>query len=257
MQDILERITKLLALANSPNEHEAAAAAAKAQEILTEHNLRLEDIKTEHKSPDIPIDQVEIDSSGRRIYWKGSIANALANANFCTMWWLGGRVIIVGRNHNVAIVKSLYDYLTNTVERLAAQGVEAEKQAYVMYLAEFVVMGIKPSVAEPNWRTWKYSFITGCSKRLAERIEEQTRLMNTQGIPNTAVTGLACRMAHEREQEAILQWRREQGISVTRRKSASKARVTRDGYTAGQRAGDSISLERQLSSSSGSGQLLR
>lgn len=61
--------------------------------------------------------------------------------------------------------------------------------------------------------------------------------------------------AHEREQEAILQWRREQGISVTRRKSASKARVTRDGYAAGQRAGDSISLERQLSSSSG--QLLR
>lgn len=78
-------------------------------------------------------------------------------------------------------------------------------------------------------------------------------------------------MAHEREQEAmpslreatpsaeriatIAQWRREQGISLTRRKSASKARVTRDGYTAGQRAGDSISLERQLSSSSG--QLVR
>ena len=255
MQDIVDRITKLLALATSPNEHEAAAAAAKAQEILTEHNLRLEDIKTEHKSPDIPIQQVEIDSSGRRFYWKGSIANALANANFCTMWWLGGRVIIVGRNHNVAIVKSLYDYLTNTVKRLAAQGVEAEKQAYVMYLAEFVVMGIKPSVAEPNWRTWKYSFITGCTKRLAERIEEQTRRMNAEGIPNTAVTGLACRMAHEREQEAISLWRREQGISVTRRKSGSKARVTRDGYTAGQRAGDSISLERQLSSSSG--QLLR
>lgn len=79
--------------------------------------------------------------------------------------------------------------------------------------------------------------------------------MNAEGIPNTAVTGLACRIAHEREQEAIAQWRREQGINLTRRKSGSKARVTRDGYTAGQRAGDSISLERQPSSSSG--QLLR
>ena len=79
--------------------------------------------------------------------------------------------------------------------------------------------------------------------------------MKTQGIPNTVVTGLACRMAHEREQEAISLWRREQGISLTRRKSGSKARVTRDGYTAGQRAGDSISLERQLSSTVG--QLLR
>ena len=62
-------------------------------------------------------------------------------------------------------------------------------------------------------------------------------------------------MAHEREQEAILQWRREQGISLARRKSGSKARVTRDSYIAGQRAGDSISLERQLSSTNG--QLLR
>lgn len=79
--------------------------------------------------------------------------------------------------------------------------------------------------------------------------------MNTEGIPNTAVTGLACRMAHEREQEAISLWRREQGISLTQRKLGSKARVTRNGYTAGQRAGDSISLEWQLSSTNG--QLLR
>ncbi len=80
--------------------------------------------------------------------------------------------------------------------------------------------------------------------------------MNSQGIPNTAVTGLACRMAHKREQEAIAQWRREQGITLTRRKSGSKARVTRDSYTAGQRAGDSISRERQLSITNTNGQLL-
>lgn len=64
-------------------------------------------------------------------------------------------------------------------------------------------------------------------------------------------TGLACRMAHEREQEAIARWWQEQGITLTRRKATSKARVTRDGYTAGQRAGDAISLERQLSSTNG------
>lgn len=39
MQEIIDRITKLLALSMSPNEFEASAAAAKAQEILTEHNL--------------------------------------------------------------------------------------------------------------------------------------------------------------------------------------------------------------------------
>ncbi len=33
MQDIVDRIAKLLALANSPNENEATAAAAKASEL--------------------------------------------------------------------------------------------------------------------------------------------------------------------------------------------------------------------------------
>ena len=254
MQEIIDRISKLLSLATSANEYEASAAAAKAQEILTEHNLRLEDIKSSHKSPDIPIEQTEILSSSRKVYWRGFLANAIANANFCKMWWMGGRMVVAGRRHNVAITLSLYDYLTKTVERLAAEEVKAQKQAWRIYLSQREGTGIK-TLAQPNWRRWKSSFITGCSGRLLERIEEQRQRMNSQGIPNTKVTGLACRMAHEREQEAIAQWRQEQGITLTGRKATSKARVTKDGYTAGQRAGDSISLERQLSNANG--QLLR
>ena len=254
MQEVIDRIHKLLALATSANEYEASAAAAKAQEILTEHNLKLEDIETSYKSPDIPIEQTEVLSGSRKVYWRGFIANAIANANFCKAWWMGGKMVIAGRAHNVAIALSLYDYLTKTVERLAAKEVKAQKQAWHFYLSQAEVIGIEP-FPQPNWRRWKSSFITGCSGRLLERIEEQRQRMNSQGIPNTKVTGLACRMAHEREQEAIAQWRQEQGITLTGRKATSKARVTKDGYTAGQRAGDSISLERQVSSSSR--QLLR
>ena len=254
MQEIIDRIHKLLALATSANEYEASVAAAKAQEILTEHNLRLEDIETGQKSPALPIEQITIGSNNRKVYWRGFIANVIANANFCKMWWMGGRMVIAGRRHNVAIALSLYDYLTKTEERLAAEEVKARKQAWHSYLSQVKVIGIEP-FPQQNWRRWKSSFITGCAKRLGERIEEQTRRMNSQGIPDTKVTGLACRMAHEREQEAIAKWRQEQGITLIGRKATSKARVTRDGYTAGQRAGDSISLERQLSS--GSSQLLR
>lgn len=72
-----------------------------------------------------------------------------------------------------AIALSLYDYLIKTVERLAAKGVKSEKASLRNVLYLFVEMGIKPLAAEPNWRTWKYSFITGCSKRLSESTEEQ------------------------------------------------------------------------------------
>ena len=79
MQEIIDRVNKLLALATSANEYEASAVAAKAQEILTEHNLGLEDnIKTDQKSPALPIEQITIGSNSRKVYWKGFIANTIA-----------------------------------------------------------------------------------------------------------------------------------------------------------------------------------
>lgn len=44
---IIDKIRKLLRLAHSSNEHEAAAAAAKAQELLSEYNLSLDSMITE------------------------------------------------------------------------------------------------------------------------------------------------------------------------------------------------------------------
>jgi hypothetical protein len=107
MQEVIDRINKLLALATSANEYEASAAAAKAQEILTEYNLRLEDIETGQKSPALPMEQITIGSNSRKVYWRGFIASAITNANFCKMWWMGGRMVIAGRSHNVAIALSL------------------------------------------------------------------------------------------------------------------------------------------------------
>lgn len=45
MIDIKDKIAKLLALADSPNEHEAKAALLKARELMAEHKLRPEEIK--------------------------------------------------------------------------------------------------------------------------------------------------------------------------------------------------------------------
>ena len=43
---LLEKVHKLLALAESPNEHEAQNAMAKAHELLLRHNLSLLDVHT-------------------------------------------------------------------------------------------------------------------------------------------------------------------------------------------------------------------
>ena len=48
---IIEKIQKLLALANSSNEHEAALAAAHAQRLLSEHNLAMADVEAKQQRP--------------------------------------------------------------------------------------------------------------------------------------------------------------------------------------------------------------
>ena len=47
---IIDKIRKLLRLSRSSNEHEAAAAAAKAQELLSEYNLSLDSMITEESA---------------------------------------------------------------------------------------------------------------------------------------------------------------------------------------------------------------
>jgi hypothetical protein len=48
-EKIVDRIRKLLALAQSNNEHEAASAAANAQRLLSEHNLSMDQVSWKRK----------------------------------------------------------------------------------------------------------------------------------------------------------------------------------------------------------------
>ena len=43
--DYREKIRKLLALAESPNEHEAKAALIKAHQLMAEHGLNVRDLR--------------------------------------------------------------------------------------------------------------------------------------------------------------------------------------------------------------------
>jgi hypothetical protein len=72
-QKLLEKIRKLLALARDPsNEHEAALAAAKARELLAEHNLTLKDVEI----GSIPSGERRVDMGGRVERWIRVLARA-------------------------------------------------------------------------------------------------------------------------------------------------------------------------------------
>jgi hypothetical protein len=120
---ILDKVHKLLALAQSPNEHEAQNAMAKAHEFLLKHNLSLLDLQTKwnyiHK---------QIGEVGRRNPIKTIISTIITRFFFVeAIWTFGydqskdrsGQILeIYGTPENVEMAEYVYDYLQNISELL-------------------------------------------------------------------------------------------------------------------------------------------
>ncbi|MCC6214224.1 MAG: DUF2786 domain-containing protein [Polyangiaceae bacterium] len=121
---VLERITKLLALAESPNPHEAEAAMAAAQRLLLKHNLEVGDSPRArqfvHRHLGSP--------SGRVQEPERVLASLLGSHFFVEPLWVSvwivergmrGTVLeVCGTRENVEIAEYVYSFLLHTAERL-------------------------------------------------------------------------------------------------------------------------------------------
>jgi hypothetical protein len=125
---MLTRVRKLLALATSPNVHEAAAAAALAQKLIAHHRLEawLAAEQTEADDPDPIVDarDTPLTVSKRMRTWKVVLACALAEANGCVAYTLErGRdqaIVLVGRGRDREAVLALWQWLVTRIEWLSA-----------------------------------------------------------------------------------------------------------------------------------------
>ena len=125
MSAIIDKVRKLLRLAESPNANEAAAAAAKAQSLIDEHNLNaallsLDGAETE---PDEPIENfgrkdAPLDGGKQNDTWRWRLASTVMYANACRGYVNGGSIHIVGRPSDVETVRYLYAYLKAEVAQL-------------------------------------------------------------------------------------------------------------------------------------------
>lgn len=121
---VLDRVRKLLALATSPNVHEAAAAAARAQRLIAEH--RLDQWLAAEADPDPIVDAADepLEVGRRARKWKVALACALAELNGCVAYTAarGGeeRIVLVGRARDRAAVRALWDGLVKRIEWLSA-----------------------------------------------------------------------------------------------------------------------------------------
>lgn len=179
---ILDRLRKLLALAGSPNPHEAALAASRAQALVTRHRLEawLAAEAAEQADPD-PItlgrdDPLEIARRTRK--WKAYLASVLADANGCAAWIDGrGRqeaICLVGRARDRELVRALWEGLVKRVEWASA------------------------TAGQGHDRAWHEAFRIGLAEQIGARLREGDAEASAE-LGSTALTVVdPARAAHER-----------------------------------------------------------
>ncbi len=121
---VVTRIQKLLALADSPEQHEAEAAMRAARRLLLEHNLSLAEAQAERRYGWAQLGT----PTGRVPVHHRLLAGILANHFFVSCVWVqafdvrtgrrGRQVEIAGTPENLAIAEWVWHYLLATGERL-------------------------------------------------------------------------------------------------------------------------------------------
>jgi len=217
--NLLAKISKLLALANSPNEHEAALAAEKAAELLARHNLSVADLG-EDKDKDITKNIV--DKTGRYVTWKMWILAGIARANGCQAMrsTKTGEMRLVGTETNITVSQSVYEYLIAVVNKLVKQH-------------------------KGKGRAFINAFRVGCATRLRQRLEERRKNMETKGIlgdgnDDNSKSAIVVRSMFEKHNLAIQAYLKQEGVKCKTQKSTV---VNSDlGFSFGYIAGEKISL---------------
>lgn len=126
--DLLARVRKLLALATSPNVHEAAAAAGLAQKLVARHRLEhwfdAEQTAADDPDPIVDARDTPLETSKRLRTWKVVLASALAEANGCAVYTLergkDQAIVLVGRARDRTSVHELWKWLVTRIEWLSA-----------------------------------------------------------------------------------------------------------------------------------------
>lgn len=211
---IISKIQKLLALGTSTNPNEAAAALAKARELLLDYNLSLEEVQVAEKRGR---NYLREDIAIGKWAWQSYLVDVVCKHNLCTAVKLRGtdRVAIIGEQHNIEIVRLMIDLIGEQLGFLAATAWKAAETDL-------------PAI------TWKRTFYFGALTTIDRRLKEEKE----QAANNVR----ALIVVRDRE------------LVVARNKFFNNRVVPgkpirvrgEDAYAAGQRAGEQVRFRKEI-----------
>ncbi len=130
LQSVLDKVRKLRALSKSTNANEAAAAARAADKLIQQYRID----EAQIAQGDVERDLYPIESFGTRteISWQLVLIVALSDDHGCvsftgTLKDGTKHVWLVGRRTDTALVRVMYEWLRDEVERLAQEYADGQR----------------------------------------------------------------------------------------------------------------------------------
>jgi len=233
-EQIVARVQKLLALATSPNEHEAASAAAKAHALLAEHNLSLSEVASSNSDTDTPVGTVESTTVHGTPYER-RMWSQVAKLNFCSYFYTRtykGKILhnVVGNQANSLVACAMATYLMDTVLRLSKEA-RAERDESMR---------------------WRDAFRKGCADTITHRIMERIKELRSGEDATKSISNPGNLPAlYDDQNKAVQAYLAKNHPNLTTAKSR-EGRADASAYRSGSQAGSTVSLNQQVGGSSSS-----
>ena len=166
MENIINKISKLLALSKSVNENEGKNALMLAQKLLLKHNLSMADVEIKNYSSKV----IEVKANNISLYseWARALASIVAENFRCRLlishWRRYSRAIFVGYQHDEKKKKNVFDYTAKLVKRLSRKYVDEHRRLY--------------SSTRRLKRSYINGFITGLKRGWEQQINEEYALVS-------------------------------------------------------------------------------
>jgi hypothetical protein len=126
ISNIIEKVKKLLALSQSSNAHEAAAAAAKANALIDEYRLSVGQLQgnTEADDPIVHDRSEPLFAADRVMAWRKTLAMRLTKHYGGYIWnditKRKAYYVVAGRKSDVEVLRYMFAYISLECERIAA-----------------------------------------------------------------------------------------------------------------------------------------
>ncbi len=240
-EKIIDKVKKLLALSESPNEHEAKLALQRAQELLQKHNLTTKDIHKEKviqrtfslkRQNPVPF-QNDLIVGTMRGFNCEVLYSREVNLKYKNL--IKNTFTFIGAPTDLEIGEYVLDYLLITLKRLTK---------------EYSKTLNKEDAASYGMSEWSYidtariSYRTGLVESFLEKIQEFNRKQEDSSIKYSG--GLTGRELIHIKQNAVSQYIKDRWDDITTSNKRTGGKLFEGEYNKGVKDGEKISIHRGI-----------